>query len=520
MKEAREKNIADMLVQHNEETHLRGETLPEQQQVYRIKVVTAFLKAGVPLSKIESFRELLEENAYRLTDRRNMHDYVPFILKDEENRIRQEIDGKQLSIIFDGTSRLGEALAIVVRFVNDDLSIHQRLVRLQMLTKSLTGEEIARELITALSVSYSIHPSNLLGAMRDRASTNNVAMRTLMIVYPKVVDVGCFSHTIDHVGGYFKTPVLTDFTSLWISLFSHSPKTRLLWKTRTDRSMKSYSSTRWWSKWEVMQQMFLYFGDIAPFLDENEDIGPALRPKLLEVLRNPQKCAYLHIELAAVVDWGEPFVKACYFLEGDGPLAVDCYEAVDRILAGLRTEHIPNVRAIAQLISGKPPADPSHEAWISYARSCVQPGLDYFKRQLASTTGLKLSMEIFKGCRLFSPQKIHIMQTNALAIDEALSTVPFLNTKQELDGLKAELPAYLAKAADTDQQFNILEWWKLNAPELPKWSAAARKVFLIQPSSAASERVFSLLKNSFGAQQDNALKDYVEASLMLQFNKR
>ena len=150
--------------------------MPEQQQVYRIKVVTAFLKAGVPLSKIESFRELLEENAYRLTDCRNMHDYVPFILKDEENRIRQEIEGKQLSIIFDGTSCLGEALAIVVRFVNDDLSIHQRLVRLQMLTKSLTGEEIARELITALSVSYSIHPNNLLGAMRDRASTNNVAM--------------------------------------------------------------------------------------------------------------------------------------------------------------------------------------------------------------------------------------------------------------------------------------------------------------------------------------------------------
>ena len=68
-------------------------------------------------------------------------------------------------------------------------------------------------------------------------------------------------------------------------------------------------------------------------------------------------------------------LQKLFNLEGDGPLAVDCYEAVDRILAGLRTEHIPNVRAIAQLISGKPPADPSHEAWITYARSCVQPGL-------------------------------------------------------------------------------------------------------------------------------------------------
>ena len=42
----------------------------------------------------------------------------------------------------------------------------------------------------------------------------------------------------------------------------------------------------------------------------------------------------------------------------------------------------------------------------------------------------------------------------------------------------------------------------------------------LQQESAALERVFSLLNNSFGDQQDNALQDYVEASLVLQFNKR
>ena len=106
-----------------------------------------------------------------------------------------------------------------------------------------------------------------------------------------------------------------------------------------------------------------------------------------------------------MVDWGEQFVKACYFLEGDGPLAIDCYEAVERIRNGLRTECIPNVKAIAQLVSGKPPGDPCHEAWVTYARSCVQPGLDYFERQLASTTGLKLSMEILKVVVYFLPRK-------------------------------------------------------------------------------------------------------------------
>ena len=69
-KEARERTVVEHL--DDEETHPRGETLPEDHQVYCIKVVTAFLKSGVPLSKVESFRDLLDENAFRLTDRRNL----------------------------------------------------------------------------------------------------------------------------------------------------------------------------------------------------------------------------------------------------------------------------------------------------------------------------------------------------------------------------------------------------------------------------------------------------------------
>ena len=151
--------------------------------------------------------------------------------------------------------------------------MQQRLVRMQMLSKSLAGEEIARELINVLSITYSIRPINLLAAMRHRAATNNVAMHTLKIVS---VSLGCcFSHTIDHVGSHFNTPTLSEFISLWISLFSHSPKTHLLWKSRTGQSMSRYSATRWWSKWEVVKQVMVYFGDIEPFLEENEDIGPS-----------------------------------------------------------------------------------------------------------------------------------------------------------------------------------------------------------------------------------------------------
>ena len=106
----REQEIALSLKAHNAETHLVGETLPEEQQVFRVKVVTTFLRAGVPLGKLDHFNELLEEGAYHLTDRHNLSDLVPFIQTQEKKQIMAEINGRDISVIFDGTCRLGEAL--------------------------------------------------------------------------------------------------------------------------------------------------------------------------------------------------------------------------------------------------------------------------------------------------------------------------------------------------------------------------------------------------------------------------
>ena len=189
-----------------------------QQQVYHVKVVTALLRAGLPLSKLDSFRDILQENAYRLTDRRHMFDLVPFILKEEE---ANEVAGKHFSVIFDGTSRLGE---VIVRFVGEEWTLEQCLIRMQMLSKSMAGQEVARELISILFGTYGVRSELLLAAMRDSSSVNNWAMQTVSVVYPLVIDIGCYSHTLNHVG------------ENWITLFSHSPKTKLLWKARVGHS--------------------------------------------------------------------------------------------------------------------------------------------------------------------------------------------------------------------------------------------------------------------------------------------
>ena len=44
--------------------------------------------------------------------------------------------------------------------------------------------------------------------MRDGASTNGVAVRTFAILYPNMLDVKCFAHTLDCVREHFNIPVL------------------------------------------------------------------------------------------------------------------------------------------------------------------------------------------------------------------------------------------------------------------------------------------------------------------------
>ena len=56
-----------------------------------------------------------------------MSDLVPFILQEEQAQIKDEISDKAVGV--DGTTRLGEALAIVLRFVSESWSVEQRLIR-------------------------------------------------------------------------------------------------------------------------------------------------------------------------------------------------------------------------------------------------------------------------------------------------------------------------------------------------------------------------------------------------------
>ena len=208
----RDGDILQALKTYDDRVNPVGQTLPQELRLYRVKVVMTLLRAGIALSKLDILRDLLEEKATRLTDTRHMYDIIPFILSMEKAKIRSEIQDKHVSIVYDGTSRFGEVSAVIIRYV-DDWEVKQRLVRLEMLTKSMSGDEVARELIDILSVTYGIRSHLLVALMRDGASVNEAAMRVLKVVYPNVLDIRCFSHTLDLVEEKFKYPTLVDFST-------------------------------------------------------------------------------------------------------------------------------------------------------------------------------------------------------------------------------------------------------------------------------------------------------------------
>ena len=100
-----------------------------------------------------------------------------------------------------------------------------------------------------------------------------------------------------------------------------------------------------------------------------------------------------------------------------------------------------------------------------------------------------------------------------------LAVFPFIDTTV-LQQLKTELPQYVAACASVAPSYDVLKFWQNHLSTLPYWSTTAAKVVLLQPSSAASERVFSVLKASFSDTQTGCLQDLVECSCMLQYNNR
>ena len=124
---------------------------------------------------------------------------------------------------------------------------------------------------------------------------------------------------------------------------------------------------------------------------------------------------------------------------------------------------------------------------------------------------------MFKAARLCCPVQVPALRPDARCLEE-LKNFPFVDDAT-IPNLATELPLYLTAADGVmcDSEEEKLVWWAAHQDTLLHWVALVRKLLLIQPSSAATERVFRDL-STLSAEQEGALEDYTEASVMIRYH--
>ena len=140
-------------------------------------------RTPMPLNHVEFFRKFFEEAGMSLSSSCNIHQLIPFILEEEYKSLEKELKGKDVGTIFDGTTREGEALVVLVRFVHE-WEVKSRLVRFQITQSSVNRDELVRIIIEVLHRKLDVPQSQLLAAMRDRALVNTKTIGKVSILYP------------------------------------------------------------------------------------------------------------------------------------------------------------------------------------------------------------------------------------------------------------------------------------------------------------------------------------------------
>jgi hypothetical protein len=240
----------------------------------------------------------------------------------------------------------------------------------------------------------------------------------------------------------------------------------------------------------------------------------------------------LKLELAMSVDAFEKVVQDTYILEGDGVLSFRVFD----MIMGLQAHVVavrqgggstPNTRAVAAAIVEVQYPHLLAAAKAQRTVALVQEQLDKVERSFVYfehtiITGMATTLAIYKAFRLLDPARIDILGADSASVEMQLKLIPFFST-DEVAALMAQLAAYraLAIGEGMDDTVDRESWWEHHAHTagVDCWYAAATKVMICQPSSAAAERVFSMLLALMGPQQQaRALQGTQEAAIMARYN--
>lgn len=263
----------DYFKKYFDSTRAVGETLDDETMAFRISNMEMMLMSGIPLAKLDSMRPTLEKHGkQKLTSSSNMRQLIPPMLQRELDCIMAECLGRDVVIIFDGTSKLrhgscrhfhsthltpfhvlltgqvSEVFAIVFRFVKDDFDIITWVVAVAKYERSFNHKNLVDAIIELTAkfnldrggnsprseglvgqYNRTVRPGHVLSWMRDRCAVNYAAITILLRTYRGSKNMACLSHTLTHPGDHFSLRLLKKFKEDLCGLMHQSLAAAAYW---------------------------------------------------------------------------------------------------------------------------------------------------------------------------------------------------------------------------------------------------------------------------------------------------
>ena len=163
------------------------------------------------------------------------------------------------------------------------------------------------------------------------------------------------------------------------------------------------------------------------------------------------------------------------------------------------------------------------QAWKNYCISISQPFMTYFDTMVMDHNCLPF----WEAASMADPLNMQRKTITPAYLRKTITPLmDKLATGALVDKMIAELSEYEKACSNLDwtndsyqvRLVKVEAFWSSHKL-LPGWTEFAHLVFLLQPSSACVERSFSILKYIMTDQQTRSLRDKIEASLMLRFNR-
>ena len=274
--------------------------------------------------------------------------------------------------------------------------------------------------------------------------------------------------------------------------------------------------TRWWSKFEVMVTIARNFPSVERYIAEmdQEGICISIIKRLKATILDPDLRCKLLTELAVTLDAMTIFVKATYFMEGDGFIVLELYQRLNSIISFVESNNsLPNVDAVInrELES----TDIINKASVTtslrtHARNCYLPAFQYFLDRIRGDSDVHIRLG--RCAEVFDPRKAALFSSETIS-ERLRNLKEFVLFSNHVSDLVSELPMYKASTTDIDQSLNPWMIWKIQSSRgiLRTWVTCLLILLLIQPASGAIERVFSELRE-FGDSQHRLLEDAVEST--------